>query len=268
MTPLPSATIGTLTVSRLLLGSNPFSAFSHQGPDRDLEMRKYYTVERIKTTLREAEEAGITGVVARTDFHVIRTLQEHWDEGGSLKWIAQTCPEVGPPETCVGRAARAGASACYIHGGVMDHLVAKNDTGQIRRAIDMIRQSGLPAGIAGHSPRVFEWAEKNLECDFYACCYYNPSRRDEKPEHVSSLNEWFAAEDRKTMTDLIRSLSRPVIHYKIMAAGRNDPAEAFAFCGRAMRPYDLACVGVFTKEAPDMLAKNAELFRGHCTAPA
>ena len=201
MPPLPSTTIGGLTVSRLLLGSNPFSTFSHQGPERDQEMRRYYTVERIKATLREAEAAGITGVVARADFHVIRTLQEHWDEGGSLKWIAQTCPEVGPSETCVGRAVRAGAAACYIHGGVTDYHVARNEPDPILRAVEMIRKSGRPAGIAGHSPRVFEWAERNLECDFYACCYYNPSRRDLNPEHVPSPHEWFSADDRNTIDE-------------------------------------------------------------------
>ena len=62
------------------------------------------------------------------------------------------------------------------------------------------------------------------------------------------------------MTDLIQGLSRPVIHYKILAAGRNDPAEAFAYCGSRMRPQDLACVGVFTGDDPRMLETDVRLF--------
>ena len=65
------------------------------------------------------------------------------------------------------------------------------------------------------------------------------------------------------MTDLIRGLSRPVIHYKILAAGRNDPAEAFAYCAEKMRPYDLACIGIFTGDDPLMLQTDVRLFETH-----
>ena len=88
--------IGPLTVSRFILGSNPFSGFSHQGSSRDAEMVHYFTTQRIKQVLRDAESLGITAVIARADHHVIRTLMEYWDEGGKLQWLAQTCPGVGP----------------------------------------------------------------------------------------------------------------------------------------------------------------------------
>ena len=118
--------IGNERVSRFILGSNPFSGFSHQGPAMDLEMKRYYTIETIKRTLREAEAVGVNTLIARTDFHVIRMLLEYWDQGGTLQWFAQTCPEVGDHRTCVTRAALAGAKACHIHGGVMDYLLAQN----------------------------------------------------------------------------------------------------------------------------------------------
>ncbi len=35
--------LGNVTVSRLILGGNPFGGFSHQNPDRDREMLRYYT---------------------------------------------------------------------------------------------------------------------------------------------------------------------------------------------------------------------------------
>ena len=62
------------------------------------------------------------------------------------------------------------------------------------------------------------------------------------------------------MTATIRELPRPVIHYKVMAAGRNQPGEALAFAAQAMRPTDAVCVGVFPKDQPDMLAQDVRLF--------
>jgi hypothetical protein len=258
--------VGGLRLSRLLLGSNPFSGFSHQGVERDERMVHYYTVARIKQTLFEAERLGITGLVARTDFHVMRMLLEYRDDGGKLNWLAQTCPEVGDAETCVRRAARGGAVACHIHGGVMDHLVAQGRAGEIAGAVALIRSMGMKAGIAGHVPAVFEWCERNLDVDYYMCCYYNPTPRANDPEHVHGAVEEYREEDRQVMTDLIRGLSRPVIHYKILAAGRNDPEGAFAFCASRMRANDLVCVGVFTGDDPLMLETDVRLFEEHTRA--
>lgn len=250
---------GNINVSRLIIGSNPFSGFSHLGTEMDMAMKRYYTTETIKATLQQAENVGINTVIARTDHHIMRVLLEYWDQGGTLQWFAQTCPEVGDHQTCINRAASGGAKACHIHGGVMDHLLAQGQLDEIRPAIDMIREKGMLAGIAGHNHQVFEWAEKNLDVDYYMCSYYNPIPRDKKAEHVSGTDEQYLEEDRRTMTQLITTLSKPVVHYKVMAAGRNDPAEAFAYVARHLRTNDAVCVGVFTKDHSDMLRKNVEL---------
>lgn len=255
--------IGGVHVSRLLLGSNPFSGFSHQGLARDEQMIHHYSAARIKEALHEAERHGITGLVARTDFHVMRLLLEYRDDGGRMKWFAQTCPEVGDSEACVRRAARGGAVACHVHGGVMDHLVAHGRGAEAKGAIALARSLGLAAGIAGHTTAVFEWAERErLDVDYYMCCYYNPTPRTDDPEHVHGAVEEYREADRRAMTDLIQGLSRPVIHYKILAAGRNEPAEAFATCASKMRPQDLACVGVFTGDDPRMIETDVRLFEG------
>jgi hypothetical protein len=256
--------VGNVTVTRLLMGSNPFSGFSHQSTDRDREMVHYFTTAKIKEILFDAERLGITGIVARTDHHVMRVLLEYRDDGGKMSWLAQTCPGVGPTSMCVGRAVEGGAKACHIHGGVMDNLVATGQFDEIKRGVDEIKSYGLPAGIAGHNVRVFEWAEKNVEADYYMCCHYNPTIRDERPEHVHGAEEKFRDEDRQAMVALARTLRKPVIHYKIFAAGRNKAEDAFAFCGKIMRPEDMACIGVFPKDDPAMVRKDVALFEKYC----
>jgi hypothetical protein len=251
--------LGNLTVSRFILGSNPFSGFSHQSPEMDQVMRRYFTTARIKGLLSEAEALGVNTIIARTDIHVMRFLLEYWDEGGGLQWFAQTCPEIGDHPTCVSRAVQGGARACHIHGGVMDFLYAQGRLAEIPPVIQMIRDHGLLAGIAAHNPKVIEWADTNLDVDYYMCSYYNSAHRDERAEHVSGMEEWFTGDDRLAMTSLIKKLSRPAIHYKVMAAGRNDPAEAFDVVARTMRSRDMVCVGIFQRDLPQMLSQDIDL---------
>ena len=179
--------IGQVRVSRFILGSNPFSGFSNQSSDVDLLMKRYYTTKRIKETIGEAESLGVNTLIARTHHHIVRLLIEYWDEGGSIQWFAQTCPEVGSHEACVNRAASGGAKACHIHGGVMDLLLAQGKLEKVPAVVSMIRERGMLAGIAGHNPEVFEWAEAHLDVDYYMCSYYNSAHRDKRAEHVSGM---------------------------------------------------------------------------------
>jgi hypothetical protein len=251
---------GALTVSRLILGGNPFSGFSHQTRDLDREMVRYFTTARIKETLYQAEALGINTFLGRADQHIRRTLLEYWDEGGAIQWFAQTAPEFASLSGNVAGAIGTGAAAVYLHGGQMDFLYAQNQLDSVPDIIAQIKSAGRVAGIAAHNPRVHAWADEHLDLDFHMCSYYNPTRRDQNAEHVHGAVETFAAADRDAMVDVIRQLRRPVIHYKIFAAGRNDPREAFAFVAQHLRPQDAVCIGVFPKHQPDMLAEDVRLF--------
>jgi hypothetical protein len=258
--PIGTVKIGDLAISRLIVGGNPFSAVSHQTPEMDLAMKRYFTADRIKKTWRSAEEVGITTFIGRGDRHITRLLFEYENEGGKIQWVAQTCPEMKSTARSVEDALSEGAKACYIHGGVMDNLYTANTLDEIPRIIKMIREAGIPAGIAGHDPRVFEWAEKNLDVDFYMCSYYNSAHRDQDAELKSGRTEWFNNADRDIMVSLIRKLKKPAIHYKIFAAGRTNPKDAFEFTSRHLRPGDAVCIGVYPEPKPEMLVEDAALF--------
>ena len=255
-------TIGNLQVSRFILGGNPISGFSHQSREMDNAQRHYFTTARIKEMLFEAERLGVNTHLSRADHHVMRYLMEYRDEGGKLQWIAQTCPQVGSIELGVQNGLSGGASAVFLHGGMMDFLLAQGRQNEALDGIKMIQDAGLPAGLAGHNPRVFEWAEEHANADFYMCSYYNPTRRDENPGHKHGAIEAFDASARGDMAETIKGLSKPAIHYKVLAAGRNDPAEAFAFVARNMRPNDSACVGIYPADKPNMMQEDIDLLMG------
>ncbi|MFW6154265.1 MAG: hypothetical protein ACOC95_03515 [Planctomycetota bacterium] len=251
--------LGSLAVSRLILGGNPFSGFSHQTTDDDRRMRRYYTVARIKEALRHAESLGITTLIARADNHIIRLLEAYWDEGGSIRWIAQTCPERGNEPPQVGAAIAAGAAGVFVHGGATDYLLARNCVEAIAPAVDEVAKAGLPVGVAGHTPAVFQWAEANLQLDFYMCSYYNPTNRARHAAHVHGADERFHPADRDAMAATIAGLSRPVIHYKVMAAGRNDPADALTFLKAHWRDGDAVCIGYDREKHPEAMRDNVAL---------
>lgn len=252
--------LGKLSVSRFILGGNPFSGFAHQTQALDDEMRHYYTSDCIKRTLARAEQLGITAHLSRADHHVMRYLMEHWDQGGKIQWLAQTCPELGTIDRGVQNALNGGAKACYIHGGVMDFCLANQKFDEVFAAIEKIKQAGLPAGVAGHNPGVFAWAEQNLACDFYMCSYYNPTNRAANAEHLAGAQEAFMDSDRDAMVKTIAGLSKPAIHYKVLAAGRNDPRQALEFVARHLRPQDAVCIGVFPKRRTTELEDDVKLF--------
>ena len=249
-----------LEVSRFTIGGNPFGGFSHQTPEKDIEMIRYYTTARIKENLCRAEKLGINTHIGRGDQHTIRVLKEYWDEGGTIQWIAQTCPEYKSLIRSFEDIRAGGASACYIHGGYMDFLFANSQTDGVQDFLNAVRDASLPAGIAGHNPEVFKWAEEYLDVDFYLCSYYNPTHRDKDAEHISGMVEWFLPEDRDIMVSLIQRLTSPVIHYKVLAAGRNDPKEAFRFVVRNLRPQDAVGVGVYTKTNQQMIEEDVGFF--------
>lgn len=253
--------LGGLEVSRVIIGGNPFSGFSHQSPGRDDEMRHYYTAARIKEEYHRAWDLGVTTHIGRADNHIMRVLMEHWDEGGRMHWIAQTCPSLGTAAECAGRATRFGASACYVHGGQMDWMLANGQMDDAHQAVARVREAGLPVGVAGHNPEVFDWAEEHLDVDFYMCCYYRPNDRSRRADHVTGAREQYLEADRAAMMTRIARLSRPVIHYKVFAAGRNDPREALHFVAEHLRPEDAVCLGIFSKDHPDMLAEDIAVLR-------
>ncbi len=248
MSKLPTISIGSKTISRLIIGGNPFSGNSHQCPERDREMMDWYTTARIKKDLSEAEACGINTFLGRGDNHIRRMLHEYWQEGGTIQWIAQTCPERASLHGNIDSIADSGAILCYLHGGMADRLAAEGKKQQLADAIQHIKDRGLVAGIAAHDPETHRIARDELDVQFHAVCCYN----------LSAHPDTFPEEDRSQAFGLIHELHAPVLLYKFMAAGRYDPMRAFDEACGAVRDSDALVIGVCTKDNPNMIRENME----------
>lgn len=264
-----TAQIGTAQVSRLTVGGNPFSGFSHQSPARDQEMRDYFTPRGIKDFLHQAAALGVNTVFARADDHIMGVLREYWDEGGTLQWFAQVCADVRGESNesdtwkeWMDDAAKVGATALYLHGGLVDYWQAQGYDERFHEALARMRDHGRVAGFAGHRPVAHAWIRDHLDPDFQMCCYYNPTDRAESPHHQGEGEKW-DFEDRTMMLEVVATIPRPVVHFKIFAGGNMPIVEAFETLGRAMREDDVVCLGIFPGDDPELLAKDIGLFDEH-----
>lgn len=251
---LPTIRIGALEVTRLIIGGNPFSGFSHQSPERDNEMVDYYTTERIKETLRRAEAAGLNAMVLRYDDHIRRLLREYTNEGGTLQWIAQMGYSWPEGARMVDAAVANGAKAAFIHGGVLDDLYGARDARRLSEYVEHVRSHGIPVGIAGHSPEAHLWAhEMGLPLDFQMVCFYNCGSLH------SGKGDRFDPADVPPAVDAIRRIPRPCLGYKILGAGRVPARQAFEYAFRSIKDTDAVVVGMYRGDNDDMVEENARL---------
>ena len=263
---IPTGRIGNVTFSRLIAGGNPFSGWSHS---RDLKyisdlFKAYSTDEKILQTLQMYEENGINTILSGSP----RLLDRYWNErGGKIQWIAQTHPKVNDLTTDIKRAIDKGAVAAYIQGGIGDKWVKNNRLDLIAKTVEFIKRNGIPAGIGAHSIKVPIACEKaGIEADFYMKTlhhgnYWSVTPKEDRIEwNVDSFgpddhdNIW--ALDPERTIEFMKTVDKPWIAFKTLAAGAIHPNEGFkyAFDNGA----DFICAGMFDFQVTEdvMIAKD------------
>src|SRR5512136_1534779 len=114
---LPAVWLGSLEVSRLILGSNPFWGYSHKSAELDEEMRRHHTDERIVQILDEAASCGVTAVASPPEERWRKIWTRYVAAGGKLKlWISQCHGDPGQMLAEIDRSVAAGAAAVFIQG--------------------------------------------------------------------------------------------------------------------------------------------------------
>jgi len=250
---MPVGKIGNVTVSRLIIGENQFSGWSHS---RDLKylrdlFKAYATPERIEATLELAEERGINTIIGAGSHF----LKRYWSQrGGKIQWIAQVHPKTTDVTTNIKQAIDNGAVGAYVQGGVGDSFVKGGRVDLLGEAVEFIRDNGLIAGIGGHSVEVPMAVEKaGIRPDFYMKTlhhgnYWSATPKEKRVEfNVDSGgahdhdNIWSITPE-KTI-EFMRSVPRPWIAFKVLAAGAIHPREGFRYAFE--NGADFICVGMF-----------------------
>ena len=252
-TGMPTGKIGNVTLSRLIIGGNQFSGWSHS---RDLKylrdlFKAYATEPKIMATLQAAEESGISAIITASSGY----LTKYWKErGGRIQWIAQVHPKTTDLTSNIKRAIDNGAVGAYVQGGVGDSFVKNGRVDLLGEAVAFIKSQGVIAGIGGHSIEVPMAVEKaGIRPDFYMKTlhhgnYWSATPKDERVDfNVDSGsaqdfdNIWSIAPERTI--EFMRDVPRAWIAFKVLAAGAIHPREGFKYAFE--NGADFACVGMF-----------------------
>ena len=150
--------VGQAEVSRLILGSNPFWGFWHGNPRKP----KAYSQQGRKCVLDAAAAEGITAIWCPAYPEWIALWQEYKENGGKLQsWMGQ--PDGYRNVTVVDQikaCASNGGQAVCIQGENVDNALAAHEYDKLRRWLGLIRDLGLPAGLASHRPESILAAEE------------------------------------------------------------------------------------------------------------
>lgn len=269
---LPKGRIGKLEISRLILGGNLLTHFTHS---RDLQYvytlaAKYNTDDRILDTLALAEAHGINAVSMHNPEHPISILRRYRKErGGRIQWIicptAPVEPGLDKYRAHVEALLADGCEAIYLWGVHADSLVAQGKIDLLAKAVELPKTLGVPSGVGGHDLRVVKACEENnVPADFYIKTFHHHSyptgpRPEEITEPYNEFPGYWCSHPQET-AEYMSAVKKPWIAFKTMAAGAIPPKNAFrhAFHGGA----DFVLAGMFDFEiAEDVRIANEILPR-------
>jgi hypothetical protein len=272
---LPVGKIGNVKISRLICGGNLTNGYAHS---RDLIyvsdlLKHYFTDDKVIETYHICEECGINTVIANVrggkgddvqEENTVRVLNKYWNErGGQIQWLAQTNPRVNDLTSSIQKAIDNGAVGAFVQGGVADEFVRKGKVDLLGKAVEFIKKNGLIAGVAGHEIRTTMECEKaGINPNFYmktlhSTNYWSARRPDQDKDVIDNdaADNYWDKDPQKT-TEFMKTVKRPWIAYKVLAAGAIHPSDGFKFAFE--NGADFLCVGMFDFQVREdvIIARN------------
>ena len=240
------------------MGHNPPCANSHLNGELNEEMAAYFTADNVLALYRRAEELGVRTFVIRGDFRMLEWVELYRRSGGRMNVIGQTASEMHDIFANIRIMAAAGVGAVYHHGTQTDKFWQEGCIDDCLPYLRCMRDCGVAVGLATHIPAVIEYAQEHgWDVDFYLACLYNISRVPRESLIVTGhadcyAHEPYLEEDRRAMLAVIRATPKPVLAFKILAAGRlcqsqDSVRAAFADAYANIKPIDGVIVGLFPK---------------------
>jgi hypothetical protein len=275
---LPQGRIGNLSVSRVLLGGNLLTHYTHS---RDLKYvynltAHYNTEEKIFETMALAEAHGINTLSIHNPPGIVDMLKKYrLRKGGKIQWIICSTAAVEPGMKAYTDDVKAlvdeGTDAIYLWGVHSDRLIAEGKIDLIGQAVEIAKDLGVPSGVGAHDLRVIiECEKRKIPADFYIKTFHHhnyPSAP--KPHELKNpYNEvpgYWCKEPEKTI-EVMKTVTKPWIAFKVMAAGAIPPQDAFKYVVENGADHILA--GMFDFEiAEDVLIANKILADPKRTRP-
>lgn len=269
---LPTIPFGDYTLSRLIVGANPINGGSHLSRFVNMQMKRYFTLERILAMLHDCEAQGVnawqSGPVNLDAYHT------YLEQGGQMHYIALSSASERDPDV-LERLVAGGTLGVAHHGEVTDVLWKEGRIEEAREYCKRIRDAGVMVGVSTHIPDVVDYiVSTGWDVDFFMCCVYERHRTREELQALLGdvpipVKEVYLENDPPRMFKVMRQAAQPCLAFKILAAGRLCDRQAwvetaFESTFRQIKPNDAVIVGMYP-EYEDQPVLNAEYVRRFST---
>lgn len=266
MSEFPRTSVGGLSVSRLIIGTNWFLGYSHSTPAKSRSVERLVTNrDSIASIIAAFLEQGVDTIMCP---HTTTCLPDAIAEaeqrvGRPLVVISTpsfTCTRQTPVDgfdldevarILDGEAAK-GVRICMPHTSTTDLMVDKC-TRQVRQMAPvcrLIRERGMIPGLSTHIPETVIYAdETDLDVETYIQIY------NAMGFLMQVEVDWVAG--------VIQQARKPVMTIKPFAAGQLRPFQALTFVWNTLRPCDMVTVGTMApEEATEVVEMSRRIFDG------
>lgn len=252
----PRTSVGGVSLSRMIIGTNWFLGFSHTSEAKDKHIRETMTADRVADILEVFLEEGIDSVMGLMQQPVLYDGVREAEQRAGKKMILISTPILDVHETPEGLAnveetldkeADLGVTFLMPHQATTDRLV--NIRGKQIDRMDvfckLIRERGMIPGLSTHMPETVILADRSrLDVETYIQIYNAAG-------FLMHLEvDWTHR--------IIWEATKPVMTIKPMAAGRLLPLVGLAFSWATIRDIDMVTVGTTT---PDEARELIEVSR-------
>lgn len=247
----PRTTVGGISVSRMIIGTNWMLGYSHTSPAADQLIQKHYqTPEDFQAILDAYLKYGIDTIMAPISTNpklveAIRMAEERWGH----KMILVDTPNICVDDTEEGRrqaweivkkSKEVGSDFCLMHHSRCEQLVNKH-TRTIDRLDDytyMIREAGMVPGLSCHMPEIIPYVDENgYDIETYI--------------QIFNAAGFLMQVEIESVARIIQNAKKPVMNIKAMAAGRLTPYVGLTFNWNVLRPCDMLTLGAFNAQEVD-----------------
>jgi hypothetical protein len=279
---LPTVALGSHQVTRLIVGSNPIYGYSHFNRQYDQHMLEWFTDERIVKLLVDCEKAGINTWQASFNYNMKRQFPKIRGAGCKIQFICLAASwhydeKIGRrPEDILDGTIKCAQAAMEFkpvgiafHGSATDILFRAGKIDLLKTYVDKVHDMGTAAGISTHNPKILETLhEKGFANDFYMAGLHYLTRHPEdwmRDIGTLPLGDGFISSDPPKMAAAVRKVDKPVLVYKVLAAGRkceseNQKRKAIEWAYKNIKPNDATIIGLYPRYS-DQVTETVKMVR-------
>ena len=237
---MKQVTIGNLTFSKVLCGTNAFWGHSHFSAARNAEYLARFDDKTIERTIRHCIDLGVNTIESCANERIVSILSRLRKSNPTpIHFVGSTridaTSETKSHQQKLSFLIENRADICVVHAQYVDRPRKGDSIGGLKELTDKIHEAGLLAGISTHLVETIELCERqNYGIDTYLF-----------PLNLSGfVYPGFKEKDTvQARVNIVRGVGKPFILIKALAAGRIPPDEGLHFIAENSKPNDLVSLG-------------------------